>query len=103
MLRSTGQLGPALILTLFRMAAELHQSGDEQKGILSEEASGTVKSMRRDVHLGVFGGPAFEASLDTPGGQCLVSYMLTQEGLHLAREMEEAQREAQAREQMRWN
>lgn len=98
-LQSTAALGPALALKLYETAVALHLGGRESGAVAGDEGVGTVRAVGRELLLGVISGPGFEAQIDTPSGRCVVSYLVTREGLAHAEEEIQRRRE----EARRWN
>ncbi len=100
-LQSTVSLTPALSLTLYRAAARLHRDGEEVGEVAEREAGvGLVRNLRRELLLGTFGGPGFEASVDTPAGSGTVRFIVTREGLEHAEAVDARRREL---ERKHWN
>lgn len=100
-LQSTVFLPPALSVKLYRTAVRLHHAQAEVEE-LSDEATGVglVRNLRRELLLGTFGGPGFEAELETPRGKGFVRFIVTQEGL----DHDERQRDARKDfERRHWN
>jgi hypothetical protein len=93
-LQSTVLLPPVLSVRLYRTAVGLHRA-DKDTEALSDEAvgCGVVRRLRKELLLGTFGGPGFEAELETPHGKGFVRFIVTQEGLdHADREDERIRR-----------
>lgn len=100
-LQSTVFLPPALSIRLYRAAVALHRADADIENLTDvDTAYGQVRSLRRELLLGTFGGPGFEADLDTPHGKGHVRFLVTREGIeHAAREDERRR----AHERARWN
>lgn len=98
-LQSTAALGSALALKLYEAAVALHEARGESASLAGDEGVGTVRAVGRELLIGTLHGPGFEAQVDTPTGRCVVSFIVTREGLdHAAEELERRRAEAQA-----WN
>lgn len=87
-LQSTLWLPPVLGLRLYRTAVSLHRTDSDAEELTDETvARGVVRRLGRELLLGTFGGPGFEAELETPHGKGFVRFIVTQEGLdHAAQE-----------------
>lgn len=100
-LQSTVFLPSALAVRLYRAAVTLHRTDADVENLTdAETAYGQVRSLRRELLLGTFGGPGFEAELDTPHGKGRVRFIVTREGIDHA-EHEDARR--RAHERAHWN
>lgn len=100
-LQSTVSLPPALSLRLYRAAAALHRVGGDAEELADEHvAVGVVRRLGKELLLGTFGGPGFEAEVETPRGKGFVRFIVTREGLEHA-EAEDARDRALQR--ARWN
>ncbi len=100
-LQSTVFLPPALAVRLYRAAINLHRADADIENLTDPEtAYGQVRSLRRELLLGTFGGPGFEAEIDTPSGKGVVRFIVTREGIEQAREADEHRK---ALERARWN
>jgi hypothetical protein len=80
---SSFPLEQGLALALYRVALDLHETGDSTGLIDHELAHGQVKNLRKEAVIGSLCGPVFEAELETERGAGLVRFMLTREGLRL--------------------
>jgi len=81
---STFPLTPALAYRLLREAYDLYRK-DRDGAELDAEAdlvlTGEMKNLKRDVALGVFVGPAFEANVETERGKGTIRFVVTREGI----------------------
>ncbi len=100
-LQSTVFLPPGLGVRLYHAAVNLLRTDADVENLTDPElAYGQVRSLRRELLLGTFGGPGFEADIDTPRGRGTVRFIVTREGVELA----EQQRERRAaHERKHWN
>jgi hypothetical protein len=100
-LQSTVFLPPALAVRLYRAAISLHRTDADLENLTDPEtAMGQVRSLRRELLLGTFGGPGFEANFETPTGKGFVRFIVTREGIEQAEEADARRRE---RERQAWN
>lgn len=86
---STHPLDEKLALALHRVALDLHQRDDSAGAIDHQLAHGVVRNLHSEAVLGSLAGPIFEADLETERGKALVRFLLTRQGLELARSMGE--------------
>lgn len=91
---SSQPLSPALAMTLHQAAYALYRRGDAVQAITGDMVSGQVRNLRKEVQLGTFAGPAFEADIETERGAGQVRFLLTRTGLEL---MEDAPPPEEAR------
>ena len=100
-LQSTVSLSAALSVRLYRAAVNLHRADADVEELTDEAtALGVVRRLRKELLLGTFGGPGFEAELDTPRGKGHVRFIVTREGIEQAEAEDERRR---ALERKHWN
>ena len=100
-LQSTVSMPAPLAVRLYRAAVNIHRAGADLENLTDPEvAYGQVRNLRRELLLGTFGGPGFEASIDTPDGKGFVRFIVTQEGIDYAETERSRRRE---RERQTWN
>lgn len=100
-LQSTVFMPPGLGVRLYRAAVNLLRTDADVENLTDPEtAYGQVRSLRRELLLGTFGGPGFEADIDTPRGRGTVKFIVTREGVELA---ERAHAQRAADERKHWN
>ena len=100
-LQSTLFLSPALSLLLYRAAVKLHRADAEVEQLTDDAvALGVVRRLRKELLLGTFSGPGFEAELSTPAGEGRVRFIVTREGLDHADAQDER---ARAWQRAHWN
>ncbi len=100
-LQSTVSMPPALAVRLYRAAVNIHRSDADLENVTDPEvAYGQVRNLRRELLLGAFGGPGFEADIDTPSGKGFVRFIVTREGIEQAEAEETRRREL---ERTHWN
>jgi hypothetical protein len=100
-LQSTVFLPARLGVMLYRVAVKLQRFGEESEALSDPEvAVGVVRRLKRELLIGTFGGPGFEAELITPGGSGLVRFIVTREGLDVAEREDSRQRSF---ERKHWN
>lgn len=83
-------LSPPLARLLLETAYGLYRRDEgvgELKGALVQ---GRVENLRKQWLMGVIGGPAFEASIDTERGSGTVRFVLTKQGIEHMAEREPA-------------
>ena len=73
-------LSPALAMTLYETAAQLHRDGATSKSIAGDTLTGRVRNLRSESVLGTLSGPTFEARIEADEGDLRVRYILTDEG-----------------------
>jgi hypothetical protein len=83
---SSQPLSPSLAMTLHQAAYELYRRGDSVQPVAGDLLTGKVHNLRKDVQLGTFSGPAFEAEIETERGSGVVRFLLTRQGLELLRQ-----------------
>ena len=86
---STHPLDEKLALALHGVALDLHERDDSAGLIDHQLAHGVVRNKRSEAVLGSIAGPVFEADLETECGKSLVRFLVTRQGLELARAMSE--------------
>lgn len=100
-LQSTVSMPAPLAVRLYRAAVNIHRAGADLENLTDPEvAYGQVRNLRRELLLGTFGGPGFEADIDTPSGKGFVRFIVTREGLEQAEASEQRRREF---ERAHWN
>ena len=72
---------PAVAMTLYEAAFELHAGDLSAREVSGDLVSGTVRNLKHHVVLGSIAGPSFEAELETERGKGTVRFLLTREGL----------------------
>lgn len=80
-LLSTQPLEESVALTLYQTAVDLFRKDGGMAKIAGDVLSGEVRNLKQHATLGQFGGPMFEASIDTPRGSGMVRFLVTREGL----------------------
>jgi hypothetical protein len=78
---STFPLTPALAMTLYEAAFDLHSKDKGATKVAGDILSGTVRNLRKHAMLGAIGGPTFEAEVETDRGKGKIRFLLTREGL----------------------
>lgn len=100
-LQSTVSLPPALSLLLYQTAVKLHRADADAEELTDESvALGVVRRLRKELVIGTFGGPGYEAELETPRGNGFVRFIVTKEGIDYAEAREERRRDWQ---RAHWN
>jgi len=100
-LQSTVFLSPALSLRLYRAAVSLHRADAEVEELTDDDVvRGVVRRLRKELFLGTFSGPGFEAEIATPQGDGRVRFIVTREGLEEADTQDER---ARAWQRAHWN
>src|SRR5689334_9232391 len=74
-------LTPALAMTLYEAAFDLHARDGKATKVAGDVLSGTVRNLRKHALIGTIGGPTFEAEVETDRGKGTVRFLLTKEGL----------------------
>src|SRR5512137_84569 len=82
---STVPLSPDLAMSLYEVACALHRSGEGAGEVVQEGMEGKVRNLQRSFALGSITGPGFEADLETDSGRGKVRFLLTREGVDVAR------------------
>lgn len=85
---STLTLTPSLARLLLETAYRLYAHDESVGEISGALVQGRVENLRKPMLLGVLGGPAFEATLDTERGSGRVRFLLTEQGLGFMAERE---------------
>jgi len=67
---------------LYRTDSGLAQIGQDSDVIIS----GEVENLKRQVSLGTFAGPMFEARVETERGKGVVRFLLTHQGIEMMAE-----------------
>lgn len=78
---SSFPMTPAVAMTLYQAAFELHSTDAGAREVSGDLVSGTVRNLKKHVVLGSIAGPTFEAELETERGKGMVRFLLTREGL----------------------
>ena len=78
---SSFPLTPALAMTLYEAAFDLHARDAAATKVAGDVLSGTVRNLRKHALLGTIGGPTFEADVETDRGKGTVRFLLTRQGL----------------------
>ncbi len=81
---SSFPLTPALAYRLLREAYDLYRfdrDASEIGGEIDLVLTGEMRNLKRDVALGQFVGPAFEASVETERGKGTIRFVVTREGI----------------------
>ncbi len=82
-------LTPELAMRLHRSAYDLYRT-DRGVAEIGEDSdvivSGEVRNLKRQVALGTFSGPVFEAHVETERGKGVVRFLLTHQGIELMAE-----------------
>jgi len=73
----------AIAARLYHAALDLYRNGEGLAKIQGDLVQGEVRNLKKDLLLGVIGGPGFEAHLDTERGSGTVRFLLTRQGLTL--------------------
>jgi len=81
---SSYPLEDGLAFALHRVAVDLHERDASAGSVDHALAHGLVRNLHKEVVLGTFVGPAFEAELETERGKGQVRFLLTREGLELS-------------------
>ncbi|MBS2031742.1 MAG: hypothetical protein JST54_27845 [Deltaproteobacteria bacterium] len=82
---SNRPLSPALAMTLYQAAADLHRRDGKSQQIAGDTLTGRVTNLRNEAVLGALSGPAFEARVEADEGDLLVRYILTDAGVKKAK------------------
>ncbi len=82
---STLPLTQALATSLYEVASGLHASGEASGELYQDQVEGKVRNLHKSFALGAIAGPGFEADLETPAGKGRVRFLVTRQGLDLAR------------------
>ncbi|MBL8610239.1 MAG: hypothetical protein JNL38_23080 [Myxococcales bacterium] len=81
---SSFPLTPALAYRLLRAAYELYRFDREVMALGGDVdliLTGEMRNLKRDVALGTFVGPAFEAQVETERGKGTIRFVVTREGI----------------------
>ncbi len=78
---SSFPLTPALAMTLYEAAFDLHTNDKTTTKVAGDVLSGTVRNLKKHAMLGTIGGPTFEAEVETDRGKGTVRFLLTSQGL----------------------
>jgi len=78
---SSFPLTPALAMTLYEAAFDLHSNDKSATKVAGDLLSGTVRNLKKHALLGAIGGPTFEAEVETDRGKGTVRFLLTRQGL----------------------
>lgn len=83
---SSYPLDDGLAFALHRVAVDLAERDASAGAVDHALAHGFVRNLHKEVSLGTFVGPAFEADIETERGKGQVRFLLTREGLALSQQ-----------------
>jgi hypothetical protein len=86
---SSFPLTSALAHRLYRTAYELYRTDGGVASLDGDSeviVSGELRNLNREVALGTFAGPAFEAHVETERGKGVVRFVVTHQGIELMAE-----------------
>jgi hypothetical protein len=82
---SSVRLTSSLAMSLYQVAREIYRDdlahGEVREGL----AQAKVRNLKKSFALGSITGPGFEAEIETERGKGMVRFLLTREGVQLAR------------------
>lgn len=69
-------------MALYYAGCDLYQRDQEAGEVAGDLLSGKLRRLQEHAVLGTFGGPSYEARIDTEHGAGVVRFLITREGLH---------------------